>query len=170
MRLAWKQSCSCPQLCRSHPQLHPQTPLSAGHCAAPSVLAAKSSPLSPMTQTDAASVRLDSASQKPIFSRLSSRLRLPSLPSDSIRSPKISAGYPDKGPGLGSARQLGFEVDDHKMPPGFVSSGDLQEDMHLLADFDSEVCTTSFIILLCMCGILQALVCWKIQHHMPPAC
>ena len=129
-------------------------PQSAGHCAAPSALAAKASPLSPMTQTDAALVRLDSASQKPTFSKLSSRLRLPSLPSDSIRSPKISAGYPDKGPGLGSARQLGFEMDDHKMPPGFVSSGDLQEDMHLLAALESEVCMARFLILLCMCGML----------------
>jgi len=78
-------------------------------------------------------------SHKESFGKLSSRLRLPSLPPNSTRSPKISAGHPrlDSGPALvkpaeaGSARQ--------KLPPDFVSKGDLEEDMQQLLEMDSQV-------------------------------
>ena len=91
-----------------------------------------------MTPSSLSPSRYDMSHKEP-FGKLSSRLRLPSLPPNSTRSPKISAGHPrlDSGPALvkpaeaGSARQ--------KLPPDFVSKGDLEEDMQQLLEMDSQV-------------------------------
>ena len=79
------------------------------------------------------------ASERASHRQSTSRLRLPALPPGTARSPRILAGYsgldapelPAKvaQPGLG-----GFQV-----PPGFVSSGDLEEDIQQLLEMDGEV-------------------------------
>ena len=118
-------------------------PRSPGPTAVMSAMDTKaSSPQSPgmhasliMAESDAASSRLDATSHKASFRKSSSRIRLPALPPDSTRSPKISARHPSQGPG----RPFEAGPASPKLPPGFVSTGDLEEDMQQLMGIESQV-------------------------------
>lgn len=85
-------------------------------------------------------------SHKESFGKLSSRLRLPSLPPNSTRSPKISAGHPELDSGVASVKAAEAGSVRQKLPQDFVSKGDLEEDMQQLLEMDSQVnpiCATS---------------------------
>ncbi|KAA6425220.1 MAG: dual specificity catalytic domain containing, partial [Trebouxia sp. A1-2] len=77
-------------------------------------------------------------SHKESFGKLSSILRLPSLPPNSTRSPKISAGHPGQDSGLALAKAAKAGSARQKLPPHFVSKGDLEEDMQQLLEMDSQ--------------------------------
>lgn len=94
-------------------------------------------------------------SHKESFGKLSSILRLPSLPPNSTRSPKISAGHPGQDSGLALAKAAKAGSARQKLPPHFVSKGDLEEDMQQLLEMDSQVCPT------CVRQLRICLVLWS---------
>ena len=81
-------------------------------------------------------------SHKESYGKLSSRLRLPSLPPNSTRSPKISAGHPGLDSGLALVKTAEAGSARQRFPPDFVSKGDLEEDMQQLLEMDSQVYPT----------------------------
>ena len=82
---------------------------------------------------------LEPDSQNRSYRKSTSRLRLPALPPGTARSLLISARFP--GPDASGA--LSGEADStatgYKVPPGFVSTGDLEEDAQQLLELESEV-------------------------------
>lgn len=107
-----------------------RTGQSATSCARPAAVDASVSTPAPASY---------SAPQKASFRKSSSRLRLPSLPPDSSRSPKISARYSGAGSSLVSTRAAEPDTDRQRLPLGFVSQGDLEEDMQQLLEMGSQV-------------------------------
>ncbi len=91
-----------------------------------------------MTPSSLSPSRYDMSHKEPV-GKLSSRLRLPSLPPNSTRSPKISAGQPWLDSGLALVKTAEAGSARQKLPPDFVSKGDLEEDMQQLLEMDSQV-------------------------------
>lgn len=82
---------------------------------------------------------MEAQPQRASYRSSSSRLRLPALPPVSARSPRISARYPGL-PANGVAPKVAQpSLDGLRMPAGFVSTGDLEEDTQQLLEMDSEV-------------------------------
>ncbi|DBB02952.1 TPA: hypothetical protein ACH3X1_013548 [Trebouxia sp. C0004] len=112
-----------------------------------STVTSTDSPAPPSTDTVAATTAMTASllnssrydmSHKESFGKLSSRLRLPSLPPNSTRSPRISAGHHmlDSSLALLKAAEAGSVR--QTFPPDFVSKGDLEEDMQQLLEMDSQ--------------------------------
>ena len=119
---------------------------------------------------------LEPRPQRASYRSSSSRLRLPALPPGSARSPRISARYPGlqasggaakavepsgsarsprisaRYPGLqasgGPAKAVDPSSGGLKLPAGFVSTGDLEEDTQQLLEMDSEVYISLHFLLL----------------------
>ncbi len=112
------------------------TVTSAASPAAPSTDPIAATPA--MTPSSFNPSRYDMSHKEP-FEKLSSRLQLPALPPNSARSPKIAAGHPGLDSGLALVKPAEAGSARQKLPPDFVSKGDLEEDMQQLLEMDSQV-------------------------------
>ena len=114
--------------------------------AQPSSCSVRTSALRQTSQPDAAPgihnatvSSMEAQPQRASYRSSSSRLRLPALPPVSARSPRISARYPGL-PANGVAPKVAQpSLDGLRMPAGFVSTGDLEEDTQQLLEMDSQV-------------------------------
>ena len=111
---------------------------------APSRLSCPSLPPSTQPETAPSTYTASLSSTKPASERAphrqsTSRLRLPALPPGTARSPRIAAEYSGLGASGVPAKAPEAGLGGFKVPPGFVSSGDLEEDIQQLLEMDSEV-------------------------------